>query len=226
MINKTSILLLSFLVATFSYSQSVIGFSTGAHQLMAYESIPDNNPRFNISELEEKTSGYLSFYYKQRSSKNFNLGLEMTINSLNINYSSSDVSHIISTYKDISYRTYLLNNRINFELRLIKQNFYINFGPSVSVPIYSYKEEAEIRWGKNYPNGESFSKKGKNYDAAVSFKVFTNLFFEKSISERFIFLARTEINYSVFRTYQGIKTYDFSLGLGLQYSLPNFTLFG
>lgn len=175
--------------------------------------------------LKQKKGSYIEFHLKERLGENFNLGLKAAFTNLKINHYHYDGGLGGGTGKQIEYNTYIFHPQMAFETRLIKNIMFLSFGPELAVPIYSYKKENGHNWGVETPSVNYFSSKGKNNDGNFSLRIFSALTFERSISEKMKVFINTQINYNIWSMYEGIKTLDFRIGAGVQFSLPKFNLF-
>ncbi|MGB0882291.1 MAG: hypothetical protein ACPGSO_05015 [Vicingaceae bacterium] len=225
MIKRNFILLTILTISIFSYGQSYIGFSGGFTDPMAYISLPKYSGHLKISNLESKNGAYFSIHIKERVEKNFNLGLRTSVSNLKLRYGHYDGGLGGGTGKRIEYDTYIFLTQIEFEIRLIKNAFYLNFGPIISAPFYSYKKETGSNWSIAYYGRNYFSYQGKNKDGLTNFKLFTGITLEKPLSEKTIVFINSQISYSLWGTYEGVNTLDLNISLGIQFFLPKFTLF-
>ena len=209
----------------FSYSQSYVGFSGGLLQPMAYKYIQGNHPYSSSGGFDEKNSFFISAHIKERLARRYNFGFSFSLSYLDVNYYESYFNKIGgSQSSDINLTSFRLHTQLDMELAIIKTHFFFNFGPRVETPVssYSYNKNHGYSFINGYHEWNS-SSEGK-FKTNWSLGVYVGLTLEKNITENKILFLRSQISYSLSSSYPTFRTYDFIIGVGIQFFLPNFTI--
>lgn len=221
MTKQLSLLILILSFGLCSYGQSYIGFSGGYTNPLAYESISKNSGNFQVNNIESKSGFYFSSHIQGRSEKKINLGLKLSMSNLKINYGDYSASPGGGQRRNVEYDSYIFHTQIAFETQITKDVFYFSFGPEIAIPFYSSKKESGSRWTVESPLTE-YSSTDKNSDGKTNLRVFAAFNFEKPISKKMKFILNAQSSYNIWSMYEGIKTLDFRIGAGIQFSISSF----